>query len=261
MDQKGNHDTEMAIISDQEMIYEMIRKLLNEMEPLPGRMSNLPDKHRDQPVSRTVGLQLQSFEFIQAELSSTIELLSHLLSSELGLDLVDNEGFKEWLYALRRVAPSMNAYIHQCDQAAHCGCHAQIHRTAADFFFRLAGLPLPPYPRGVRDIEGIISHITERPFRYMNLLMADDGRRSTSTASGFVQPYTYTDAGENGLVGMEDTLRNKVVRLFMDDSNDLKVITIVGPAGVGKTTVAKVICDKLQKRGHCHGEGRGHPKA
>ncbi|KAK1628959.1 hypothetical protein QYE76_003274 [Lolium multiflorum] len=220
-----------------------INKLLEAMRPLPKRMLDMLEQHRGRRGSSVDDPQLRSLEFIQAELSGMVESLHQLQSSKLGPDYIGNDHFKKWLRALSLLPASVNEYLDKSDQAVQSGCHAQLHRVVAYRFLRAAGLPLP-FLRGFKDIEETLSLLAERPFRYSHIRLADDGNGTTST-----QPHTdHTD-----LVGIEDALRNKVVRRFMDDGDgneNARVISIVGPAGVGKTTLAKVIYNKLQERGH-----------
>ncbi|XP_003575921.1 putative inactive disease susceptibility protein LOV1 [Brachypodium distachyon] len=243
-----------ALSKPEEKITKAIKKLLEALGPLPDRISELLEQHRGRRRTGAAAAaaaaddpQLRSLEFIQAELSGMVASLGELQSSELGPDYVDNDDFKKWLRALSLVAPEIRDYLEKSEQAARLGCHAQLHRAAAYCFLRAAGLPLP-FLRGVKAMEETMSDVAERPFRYTHLLLADDDAARAAAE----QLHLHTDDGN--LVGIEEGLRNKVISRFMDDGDgnkNLSLISIVGQAGVGKTTLAKVIFKKLQEKEHC----------
>ncbi|CAM0877134.1 unnamed protein product [Alopecurus aequalis] len=86
---------------------------------------------------------------------------------------------------------------------------------------------------------------------YKHLLLAGDGERTSRACCSAAQPHPYAGAGAS-LVGIEGALKSKQLRWFMAagqeaDSKTLKVMAMVGPAGVGKTTLSMEVYRQLQQ--------------
>ncbi|PNT63317.1 hypothetical protein BRADI_4g14105v3 [Brachypodium distachyon] len=94
--------------------------------------------------------------------------------------------------------------------------------------------------------------LAESHLRYKHLLQDDDGDGNSRTSSSYT-----AERGDTFLVGIQAALRNKQLRWFMvanrkadmkpDMKTDLKVISMVGPAGVGKAALAMEIYRQLQQ--------------
>lgn len=103
----------------------------------------------------------------------------------------------------------------------------------------------------VKDIKGRITEVSQRRDRYKvdNVVAKPIG----TTIDNLRQKAIYKEATK--LVGTEEKSADFVKRL-MDDGdevskNKLKIVSIVGFGGLGKTTLAKIVYDKLKVQFNC----------
>jgi Cdc6-like AAA superfamily ATPase len=117
---------------------------------------------------------------------------------------------------------------------------------------RIAWLPktLKPCTRAakVAELSTLVREASERHDRYL------DGCSSSSSRLVFTGhgriPALYAVAGHN-LVGMDDSKAKLIKWLTDEEEEQLKVVAIVGPAGVGKTTLAKQVYHELGEQFEC----------
>ncbi|KAL6890144.1 hypothetical protein ACP4OV_008907 [Aristida adscensionis] len=105
----------------------------------------------------------------------------------------------------------------------------------------------PPFDH-TQVTRGIL-HVFEHPSRYRNLLLSSSGLEQPP-------PHRVADVAGLSLVGLEHPTKKLLKWLTppRDDTNKgLRVMSIVGPAGIGKTTLAMELCKRLRgqtTRGH-----------
>ncbi|KAM0871017.1 hypothetical protein ACQ4PT_039663 [Festuca glaucescens] len=98
----------------------------------------------------------------------------------------------------------------------------------------------------IKGIEGRVLEVNERHIRYK----LDEYNPLSSIVP--IDPRAlaiFADAA--GLVGI-DTPRDELVELLMDQCQELKVASIVGFGGLGKTTLASEVCRKIKGQFTCH---------
>jgi disease resistance protein RPM1 len=98
----------------------------------------------------------------------------------------------------------------------------------------------------INGIEARVLQVHERRIRYK----LDEYNPTTSIVH--IDPRAlaiFADAA--GLVGI-DTPRDELVELLMDQGQDLKVASIVGFGGLGKTTLANEVCREIKGKFTCH---------
>ncbi|CAL4979418.1 unnamed protein product [Urochloa decumbens] len=96
----------------------------------------------------------------------------------------------------------------------------------------------------IRDIKSRVIEVHERRERYKISSVAAHPVKLTSDPRLFSQ---YTK--ETELVGIEET-RDEIIKILMG-RNDNKMVSIVGFGGLGKTTLAKAVYEKLRAQFDC----------
>jgi hypothetical protein len=98
----------------------------------------------------------------------------------------------------------------------------------------------------IKGIEARVLEVHERRIRY-NL---DEYKPTSSIVHIDTRALAiFTDAA--GLMGI-DTPRDDLVELLTDQGQELKVASIVGFGGLGKTTLASEVCRKIEGQFTCH---------
>jgi disease resistance protein RPM1 len=98
----------------------------------------------------------------------------------------------------------------------------------------------------IKGIEARVLEVHERRIRYK----IDEYNPMSSIVH--IDPRAlaiFADAA--GLVGI-DTPRDELVGLLMNQGQELKVASIVGFGGLGKTTLASEVCRKIKEKFTCH---------
>ena len=98
----------------------------------------------------------------------------------------------------------------------------------------------------IKGIEDRVLEVHERRIRYK----LDEYNPTSSIVH--IDPRAlaiFADAA--GLVGI-DTPRDELIELLMDQGQELKVGSIVGFGGLGKTTLASEVCRKIEGQFTCH---------
>jgi disease resistance protein RPM1 len=97
----------------------------------------------------------------------------------------------------------------------------------------------------IKRIETRVLEVHERRIRYK----LDEYNPTSSTIH--IDPRALAIFADVGLVGI-DTPRDELVELLMDQGQELKVASIVGFGGLGKTTLAGEVCRKIEGQFTCH---------
>lgn len=215
--------TDIAAAScDQELVKLLIKRELEQIEPLHSRFERLL-----QGRHVTADDDLRSFRFIACELKG-------IPASWCQVDYVD-ENFLTLLAKLRGVVKDIEKHLDEYKKALQ-GNRAQETQCLVER----------------------LSRVTEVLFWYSHLLPLDDGDGTYSyRVSSSAEPHPYAiqtevNADRIPLIGIENAQR-KLLRWSIADQEDnnktLKIISIVGPAGVGKTALAMEVYRQLQQIG------------
>ncbi|CAN6360995.1 unnamed protein product [Urochloa humidicola] len=105
----------------------------------------------------------------------------------------------------------------------------------------------------IRYIKKLSNELAELRARYTARGVGTNLARSTGIDTRVINLYKK----ESDLVGIEDT-RDQVIRMLTGTSDhahasdqSLKIMSIVGVGGLGKTALAKTVSDMLKKQFHC----------
>ena len=162
--------------------------------------------------------------FMKDELSSINALLQRLAEVDSDLDVQT----KEW----RRQVQEMSYDIEDCID---------------DFMHRIARHQIASR---IQDLKARVEDASKRRMRYKLDECAFQSRTTTSIDPRLPSLY----AEPEGLVGI-DKPRDDLVRLLMQGEEasvqKLKVISVVGPGGLGKTTLANEVYHKLEGQFQC----------
>lgn len=221
--------------------------VLEQMKGVIGRISKLLLRYHGRRVRSTDSVSLLFLRFLEVELSDLSELLRELpLPDRDGSYYIKSVIMPDWLEKQSNLATDLWNELYNHKQAGAIGCFC---RTTT----RIPFSNLFQLKKFLRDVPSIV----ESSCRYNHLLLADDDEITSSRMTSPLQPHPYveTAAGRKPLVGVHGALGHKVLRWFMDDHkcDTVKIISMVGPVGVGKTAIAMEVYRRLQSRGG--GEG------
>ncbi|XP_047057624.1 disease resistance protein RGA5-like [Lolium rigidum] len=115
---------------------------------------------------------------------------------------------------------------------------------------KIAWLPKALKPSAqIAEFRTLLREASDRYYRHLDLDGCTTSSRIVFTAHG-KEPALYAKAA-NYLVGIENTKTELVKWLTNKEQKQLKVVPIVGPAGVGKTTLAKQVYRELGMQFEC----------
>ncbi|KAI4991397.1 hypothetical protein ZWY2020_039768 [Hordeum vulgare] len=160
-----------------------------------------------------------------------------------------NEMAKYWMNEVRELCYDIDDFIDSI-MSTHADAKMRSVHSYKVGRVKIAWLPktLKPCTRAAKisDLRALVREAIQRHERYL------DGCTSSSrcvfTGHGRI-PAMYAEAA-HCLVGVDDA-KTKLVKSLIDEEQQLKVVAIVGPAGVGKTTLAKQVYHELGERFEC----------
>ena len=164
-----------------------------------------------------------------------------------------SEGVKIWVkqarevaFRIEDVADEYAIYVGQT--SGDCGCAA--------LFYEYANLikHLVPFLRiayEIQDIKSCVSGINERSRRY-GFQVQPYVEQGEPNGNKIVKWHELRMASlyikEEKVVGFEDE-RDELIGYLEDRSSERTIISVVGMGGLGKTTLAKIVLDKVKKTG------------
>jgi GTPase SAR1 family protein len=211
-----------------------IERVLSEVQPLHERISQLLGPAGPHRVGVATGdYKRRCLAFLEMEMSITVAFLTTTLSPQLYLE----DDTKRWLQHYCSLAiGAVSDFLHEVDPSHHT-----LLRRASQCFHRRKSHPLP-----FNTARHYIC--IEHPSKYTHLLL-------TSSDLGIITPQL-AEAGALPLVGI-DRLAKKIFRWLAHQGKmdmNMRVMSIVGPVGIGKTTLAVELCNRLrhETRGLCY---------
>ena len=199
-----------------------------------------------QEYTKLTGVQ-REVNFMKDELSSMNALLQRLAEVDSDLDVQT----KEW----RRQVQEMSYDIEDCiDDFMHRIGHNGMDDTAglvSKVVQQLKSLRARhQIASQIQDLKARVEDASKRRMRYKLDERAFQSRTTTSVDPRLSSLY----AEPEGLVGI-DKPRDDLVRLLMQGEEasvqKLKVISVVGPGSLGKTTLANEVYRKLEGQFQC----------
>ena len=239
-----------AVAASEQRAKKKMKEALEKIEPLPWRMSELLQYHRGRRLSAADDRILQIFRLVVVELRDIAASLDQPLPL-LDLRPYHVENYELWLLKLRDLARYIGNHLDKYERFITRKEQETYERTACfrcDSEFRL------PHPDVTRLIEEELSWINGQPYRYEHLMLAGDDDSIPLSGMPQLQPYATearTVARGDLLVGIEG-IRKKLLRWFtpaQEDNMALSIVSMVGPAGVGKTALANELYRHLQQIG------------
>ncbi|CAL4986439.1 unnamed protein product [Urochloa decumbens] len=180
--------------------------------------------------------------FLQAELEAMKTALEKLYS-----DRIDDKQDKIWARDVRELSydieDSIDTFMIRGDgRSEPHGFKKFIDRslgllTRARIRHRIA--------TDIRDIKNRVIEVHERRERYKISSVADAQPVKVTSDPRLFSQYTK----ETELVGIKET-RDEIIKILMG-RNDNKIVSIVGFGGLGKTTLAKAVYDKIRAQFDC----------
>uniref|UniRef100_A0A8R7V3K9 protein-serine/threonine phosphatase n=2 Tax=Triticum urartu TaxID=4572 RepID=A0A8R7V3K9_TRIUA len=207
------------------------------------------------PLLRKLDSMLPPDYRLPKALKGKIELLKADLE-EISVALVEqstadspNEMAKYWMNEVRELCYDIEDFIDSI-MSTHTDAKMRSAQSYKVGRVKIAWLPKrKPCTRAAKitDLRALVREAIERHERYL------DGCTSSSrcvfTGHGRI-PAMYAEAA-HCLVGVDDAKTKLVKWLIDEEEQQLKVVAIVGPAGIGKTALAKQVYHELGEQFEC----------
>ncbi|GJN06366.1 hypothetical protein PR202_ga24089 [Eleusine coracana subsp. coracana] len=212
------------------------------MKPLIGKLCNLLAS--ELTLAKSLRKDVASLE---RELKVMYVKLREV--AEVPLDRLD-EGTKLWASDVRELsydmADAIDAFILHVEDPTATGLRGFLKRMARLFS---KGKALHEIVGAVRDAKDLAKELGEIHQRYAGLKLQDV---SVSTSASDIDPRlmaTFTEATD--LVGVDDA-RDELIKVLSNHSEvNVKIVSIVGLGGLGKTTLANAVYDKIKVQFVC----------
>lgn len=235
------------------------RLFLPSMDVETGAMSSLLPKLRDllsdkYNLQKAVRRQARS---VSAELDSIYAFLRRV--TDAPPEMADKHA-RTWARQMREASYDIDDIIETALMSAD-GCSEPIDANGwlKRATKKMSNLPNKRRARGdilvaIEDIKNLLIEISQRLVRYRFYPSVVRPVTATSTTVDPRLPALYRN--ERELVGIEEA-REELVRLLTkgdtedDKIRELKIVSILGLAGVGKTTLAKAVYNRLQAQFDC----------
>jgi hypothetical protein len=161
-----------------------------------------------------------------------------------------NEMAKYWMNEVRALIYDIEDFIDNM-MSTHADAKMRSVQSYKVGRVKIAWIPktLKPCTRAakVADLSTLVREASERYDRYLDGCTSSPKR--VFTGHGRVSAL-YADAGKY-LVGVDDS-KTKLMNWLTDkEEQQLKVVAIVGPAGIGKTTLAKQVYHEIGEQFEC----------
>ncbi|KAF2907005.1 disease resistance protein RGA5-like [Oryza sativa Japonica Group] len=178
-----------------------------------------------------------------ASLEDELRSMRALLEKLAAMDELDGQA-KEWRDQVREMSydieDCIDDFLHQLDK--NNGSNGFVHKTVK---FLKEIRARHQIGNSIQEIKNLVKEVSERRMRYKIDEYTPNSRHVP------VDPRVvaiYSEAA--GLVGI-DAPRDELLKLLMGEEQGLKVASIVGFGGVGKTTLAKEVYRKLERKFDC----------
>ncbi|KAM0916116.1 hypothetical protein ACQ4PT_010406 [Festuca glaucescens] len=190
-------------------------------------------------------------------LKDRIELLKadleEISGSLLEQSMVDspNEMAKYWMNEVRELCYDIEDFIDNM-MFTHADAKMRPVQSYKVGHVKIASLPktlkLCTRAAKVAELSTLVREASERHDRYLDGFTSSSSRRVFTGHDRI--PALYAEAGKY-LVGVDDSKAKLIKWLTDEEEQQLKVVAIVGPAGVAKTTLAKQVYHELGEQFEC----------
>jgi ATPase subunit of ABC transporter with duplicated ATPase domains len=220
----------------------MVSALTGVMTSVIGKLTALLGEE----YTKLTGIQ-REVNFMVDELSSMNAFLQRLSEVDNNLDVQ----MKEWRRQVQEMSydieDCIDDFMHRAGQNNTVDSAGLIHRVIRQLKALRARHQIASQ---IQNLKARVEDASKRRMRYK--LDERAFQSSTTTAIDPRLPSLYAEP--DGLVGI-DQPRDELVRLLMEGEGasvqQLKVISIVGPGGLGKTTLANEVYRRLEGQFEC----------
>ncbi|GLT82939.1 hypothetical protein SLE2022_012590 [Rubroshorea leprosula] len=192
------------------------------------------------------------FEQERRRFRSTLEMVSGFLLDAEQKCVADSSGVKPWLEGLRSIAEEADDVMDEISYEnlrRKVAAKKQMLKQVSYFF--TASNPIAFRLKMANKIKNLNAELDALNTRATVLRLQGQQRLERSLETRGIQQTDSLLGDPSGVIGRDGDVQ-KIVKLLIDSSTQqpLCVFSIVGIAGLGKTTLAKQVCNNDQIRGH-----------
>lgn len=214
-----------------------------------GVMTSVIDKLTallGEEYSKLTGVQ-REVNFMKDELSSMNALLQRLAEVDCDLDLQTKEWRRQVQEMSYDIEDCIDEFMHRVGTSSTTDSGGLVHGVVQQLKVLWARYQIGSQ---IQDLKARVEDASKRRMRYK--MDEHAFQSSTKTAIDPRLPSLYADP--DGLVGI-DRPRDDLIRMLMEGKGtsvqQLKIISIVGPGGLGKTTLANEVYHRLEGQFQC----------